>query len=111
MICADEKMFRLNGCGNCRTMLLSLLLMVVTVVVVSLLTTTAASEAKTRSNAVLDTSSQLLKRIVGGSSAKANQFPYQVALLRQGTFACGGSLITSKWVLTAAHCVISGYQV
>ncbi|XP_058829771.1 serine protease SP24D-like [Topomyia yanbarensis] len=51
-------------------------------------------------------------RIVGGSAADANQFPFQVALLRYGiSLSCGGSLIANQWVLTAAHCVYSGNQV
>uniref|UniRef100_A0A023EPH8 Putative serine-type enodpeptidase n=1 Tax=Aedes albopictus TaxID=7160 RepID=A0A023EPH8_AEDAL len=104
-------MFRLNGCRNPQTMLFPLLLMVVTVVAASSLTITAALEAKPRSNVVFDTASPPVNRIVGGTSASANLFPYQVALFRQGTFFCGGSLITAKWVLTAAHCVTSGYQV
>ncbi|XP_039438866.1 serine protease SP24D-like [Culex pipiens pallens] len=44
-------------------------------------------------------------RIVGGFSASPGQFPYQVALLRARQISCGGSLIASNWVLTAAHCV------
>uniref|UniRef100_A0A8D8CBV5 Serine protease SP24D n=1 Tax=Culex pipiens TaxID=7175 RepID=A0A8D8CBV5_CULPI len=44
-------------------------------------------------------------RIVGGFSASPGQFPYQVALLRARQISCGGSLIASSWVLTAAHCV------
>ncbi|XP_035906237.1 serine protease SP24D-like [Anopheles stephensi] len=47
-------------------------------------------------------------RIVGGSLAADGQFPHQVALLRSNALTCGGSLIDSRWVLTAAHCVYSG---
>lgn len=100
-------MFRLNG----RSIFLLL------VVTATFAWTTVASEAnlvtveEARSNAVIDTSAEPPVRIVGGSAASANQFPYQVALLRQGSLSCGGSLITAKWVLTAAHCVISGNQV
>uniref|UniRef100_A0A023EM71 Putative serine-type enodpeptidase n=1 Tax=Aedes albopictus TaxID=7160 RepID=A0A023EM71_AEDAL len=104
-------MFRLNGCGKSRTMLHLLLLMVVTVMAASSLNIAVALEAKPRSNVVFDTSSPPVNRIVGGTSASANLFPYQVALFLKGLFNCGGSLITAKWVLTAAHCVISGNQV
>lgn len=49
--------------------------------------------------------------IVGGQSATAGEFPYQVALLAHGepdaywAQFCGGSLIGPSTVLTAAHCV------
>jgi len=49
-------------------------------------------------------------RIVGGVDAGKNEFPWQVALsLRSspGSFYCGGSLISSDTVLTAAHCASS----
>merc|ERR1712179_203697 len=48
-------------------------------------------------------------RIVGGGLADSGEWPWQVSLqLRQFfNFAhiCGGSIINSKWVVTAAHCV------
>ncbi|XP_071516904.1 brachyurin-like [Panulirus ornatus] len=44
-------------------------------------------------------------RIVGGSEAIPHSWPHQVALFIDDGFFCGGSLISDKWVLTAAHCV------
>lgn len=39
-------------------------------------------------------------RIVGGTEAVENEFPWMVYL-----GDCGGSLINSRWVLSAAHCI------
>lgn len=45
-------------------------------------------------------------RIVGGQQAPDDLFPHQVSLqTRWGDHYCGGSVIDSEWVLTAAHCV------
>ena len=43
-------------------------------------------------------------RITGGSPAARGQFPWQVALVIDNAWFCGGSLISDQWVLTAAHC-------
>jgi secreted trypsin-like serine protease len=48
-------------------------------------------------------------RIVNGQAASTNQFPHQALLFigsLEGTYQCGGSLISPLYVLSAAHCII-----
>jgi secreted trypsin-like serine protease len=45
------------------------------------------------------------QRITGGSAADRGQFPWQAAIIIDSTYFCGGSLISNRIVLTAAHCV------
>ena len=45
-------------------------------------------------------------RVVGGEDALPGEWCWQVALINsQNQYLCGGALIGTQWVLTAAHCV------
>uniref|UniRef100_A0A7N4V6E9 Peptidase S1 domain-containing protein n=1 Tax=Sarcophilus harrisii TaxID=9305 RepID=A0A7N4V6E9_SARHA len=44
--------------------------------------------------------------IVNGQNAVPGSWPWQVSLQRRGNHFCGGSLISNKWVVTAAHCYV-----
>lgn len=49
----------------------------------------------------------LTGRIVNGTKAALKQFPHQVSLMRSWSRShfCGGSIISPKLILTAAHCL------
>ena len=50
--------------------------------------------------------SQRRARVVGGDDAEPAEWCWQVALINSlNQYLCGGALIGTQWVLTAAHCV------
>lgn len=58
-------------------------------------------------SAVLAAAATINKRIKGGEDAKEGEFPFLVRLnYNQPTRLCGGSLLDSTTVLTAAHCLV-----
>ncbi|CAF3204398.1 unnamed protein product, partial [Rotaria sp. Silwood2] len=44
-------------------------------------------------------------RIVGGESAGTSTWGWAVSIFISGTSLCGGAILSSSWIITAAHCV------
>jgi secreted trypsin-like serine protease len=51
-------------------------------------------------------------KIIGGYKIEISQAPFQVSIIRTTSLGrshkCGGSIITSRHILTAAHCTFNG---
>ncbi|XP_055614359.1 venom protease-like, partial [Uranotaenia lowii] len=48
---------------------------------------------------------KIQSRILGGVSAKSGEIPWHVAIFYDDQYQCGGSIISRRDILTAAHCL------
>ncbi|CAF0787106.1 unnamed protein product [Rotaria sp. Silwood1] len=48
--------------------------------------------------------SATVSRIVGGETANSATWGWAVSISIANTYLCGGSIISSSWIITAAHC-------
>ncbi|XP_021914444.1 trypsin-2-like isoform X2 [Zootermopsis nevadensis] len=49
-------------------------------------------------------------RIVGGKLVNISKIPYQLSLQFEGEHKCGASIISRRWAVTAAHCVVRDWD-
>ena len=62
-------------------------------------------QCDTNASCGCSSSTTLLTRIVGGEAATQGSWSWAVSLRSYGSHFCGGSIISSRFIITAAHCI------
>lgn len=71
-----------------------------------LLVTVILTDARSRKHHLSKSYVPMSTRIVGGHSTTIAEHPYMVSIRARNHFICGGTLVSKKCVMTAAHCSI-----
>lgn len=50
-------------------------------------------------------------RIEGGIKSEKGEFPFHAAVYINSLYQCGGSILSEKIIITAAHCLVVGTTV
>lgn len=56
-------------------------------------------------SAIRESQSLLEERVVNGNTIGIRQAPWQVSILVNSSHNCGGSILSNRFILTAAHCI------
>lgn len=65
------------------------------------------SETRTVTSAHEKSSTTVQPRIVNGDEASPSLAPYVVSIFKDGEASCTGTLVSARWVISAAHCMIN----
>ncbi|XP_053594605.1 chymotrypsin-2 [Microplitis demolitor] len=49
-------------------------------------------------------------RVVGGQNSSDGEFPYIVSIRFRNIHVCGGTIVSNRYILSAAHCLVSEFQ-